>query len=102
MKDRLFKSWGERADTLNCHAELKYFDRLSPWACYIIAINPFNEDEIACIINGYDVEVCKWSFSELLSTFNAHGERPQIDPEFYRIRASELLKKLNQGKYVTR
>jgi hypothetical protein len=81
-----------------CFAEVKFTDELSDWACYILAINPDNEDEIACIVKGFDVELCNWSLKELYNSYNEEGEAPCIDLEYRRVRASELFKRLSNDK----
>ena len=96
VKEILLKNWGEKADSMNCYCEVKFIDPLSSWACYIYAMNPKDEDEIACMVYDHgEVEVCDWSMKELMLTYNREGEYPEIDHEYRRKRASELFKKLN-------
>mgnify|MGYP001564356948 CR=1 FL=1 len=90
----LKNNWGALADSLACNAELRVYDPLSRWECFVFAINPEDEDEMACIINGFDVEVCHWRFSELWARYNAHGEAPTIDREFRPRNAGEIYKTL--------
>ena len=95
IKDALKKNWGEKADSMNCYAEVKFIDPLSHWACYIFAMNPKNEDEIVCILNSERLDVCEWSMTELCVSYNSEGEHPVIDDEYRRTRACELFKKLS-------
>lgn len=95
QKEVLKANWGERATCMACFAEVKFIDELSGWSCYILAINPDNEDEIACIVKGFDVELCTWSLKELYHSYNVEGESPCIDHEYRRVRASELFKRLS-------
>jgi hypothetical protein len=97
QKEKLMASWGEKASSMACMAEVRVYDPLSPWECYIYALNPEDEDEICCIIKGFFVEVCDWRLSELSNRYNADGERVQIDYEYRPRRAAELFKILNQG-----
>lgn len=97
QKEKLKVSWGEKADSLSCNAEVRVYDPLSSWECYIYAINPLDEDEIACIIKGFFVEVCDWRLSEIATHFNSAGEQPIIDYEYRPRLASEVFKILNQG-----
>lgn len=97
QKEKLKASWGDKASSMACMAEVRVYDPLSPWECYIYALNPENEDEICCIIKGFFVEVCEWRLSELASRFNANGEPVQVDYEYRPRRAAELFKSLNQG-----
>lgn len=96
---KLKDNWGDKAECLSCNAEVRFFDPLSKWECYIYAINPFYEDEIYCIVKGFDVEASNWRMSELLKQFNEHGQPPQLDKEFRPMRASVLFKKLNEGEF---
>jgi hypothetical protein len=97
QREKLKASWGEKASSMACMAEVRVYDPLSPWECYIYALNPEDEDEICCIIKGFFVEVCEWRLSELASRFNANGEPVQVDNEYRPRRAAELFKILNQG-----
>ena len=97
--ERLKANWGEKADSMACYAEVRVYDPQSNWACYIYALNPDDEDEIACIITGFTVEVCDWKMSELYKTYNELGLPPEVDKEYRPIRASELFKELNEGLY---
>lgn len=94
QKEKLKASWGEKADCLATVAELRVFDPLSPWECFIYAMNPEDEDEIACILHGFTVEVCHWRLSELASHFNAEGESPIVDREFRPRKAETILRML--------
>lgn len=98
IKESLLKNWGEKADALNCYCEVKFIDPLSSWACYVYAMNPDNEDEIACMVYEHEhVEICDWSMNELMHTYNREGEYPEIDDEYRRKKASDLFKKLSEG-----
>ena len=79
---------------MNCRAEVKYFHPASSWECYILAMNPQDEDEIKCIINGFTVELCTWSLKELLDTYHYDGEYVIQDQEFTPILALTLFKRL--------
>ncbi len=96
LKNKLMANWGEKADSMACMAEVRIYDPLSPWECYIFAMNPEDEDEIACIFNGYSVEVCDWRLSEMATMFNELGENPLIDYEYRPRQAAALLKKLTE------
>jgi hypothetical protein len=91
-------NWGDKATCMACFAEVKFMDELSGWSCYILAMNPDNEDEIACIVKGFDVELCTWSLKELYCSYNVEGESPCIDHEYRRVRASELFKRLSNDR----
>ncbi len=94
--DKLKSNWGEKAESMACMAEVRVYDPLSSWECYIYALNPQDEDEISCIIKGFTVEVCDWRLSEMFKHFNSHGEPPEIDVEYRPRRAAELFKYLSE------
>lgn len=94
-KNKLIKNWGEQADAMNCFTEVKFIDPLSNWACYIYALNPDNQDDIACLIHTDEVDICDWSLKELYSSYNSEGEHPEIDTEFRPVLTSYLFKKLS-------
>lgn len=96
QKEKLKTNWGEKATSMACLAEVRVYDPLSSWQCYIYAINPDDEDQIACLIKGFTLEACEWRLSELCSRFNAEGESLQLDVEYRPRRVSELFKKLSE------
>jgi len=98
IKRLLEDNWGEKAESMNCYTEVKFIDTESAWACYIYALNPADENTIACIIDGICLEVCEWTLKELYFTYNNQGEHPVLDQEFRRMRTSELFKKLSEGR----
>ena len=98
-KKTLFENWGDKADALDCYCEVKFTDPLGGWDCYIFAINPYDQEEISCLIaDKTGAEVRDWSFLHLLSTYNREGKYPVIDHEFRRVKASHLFRKLNGEK----
>lgn len=98
VKENLLNNWGERAESMACFAECRFFDTDSGWACYLLALNPQDHDEIVCIIDGFYPELCHWSLKELYSKFNHAGEYITYDISFRRQRAAELFKQLNERK----
>lgn len=100
--ETLKSSWGEKADSMGCLAEVRVYDPLSSWECYIYAINPEDEDEIMCIINGFNVEVTTWRLSEMRLHYNAYGESPIIDKEYRPRRVAELFKKISEVRSYER
>ena len=97
---KLKANWGVKADSMACLAELRVYDPLSSWQCYIFAQNPENDNEIMCLISGgknLEPMVTEWTLHELSLLYNAHGEGVQIDQEYRPRRAAELFKILNKG-----
>jgi len=92
QKEKLMENWGEKAECLTCNAEVRVYDPLSSWECYIYAMNPENNDEILCLISGFYVELCGWYMTELESCYNMIGEPPQLDSEYRPRQVSSLLK----------
>ena len=85
-----------------CLAEVRVYDPMSSWECYIYALNPEDEDEICCIIKGFFVEVTTWKLSELFQRFNVEGECPVVDYEYRPRRACDLFKILSENIYDAR
>lgn len=96
QRERLLKNWGAPADSMACNAEVRIYDPASSWECYIYALNPDGEDEIACMIRGHDVEICDWRLSEIPTLYNSEGNPPVVDREFRPRWAAELFKHLNE------
>lgn len=97
---KLKNNWGDKADSLACMAEMRVYDPLSNWQCYIYAVNPENEDEIMCLISGgknIEPMTTAWTMHELNLLYNSHGEGAEIDTEYRPRRTAELFKLLNQG-----
>lgn len=99
LKEALKKNWGEKANTLNCFAEVKLIDPLSSWCCYIFAMDQ-NEEMIQCVLysDAIGVEVYTQCIYDIYSMYNEEGEHPVIDTEYRRIRVTELLRKLSEGR----
>lgn len=97
VKQKLMRNWGEQANSLNCFAEVRVYDPLSSWECYIYAMNPDNENEIQCLISGgRNIEpiTTEWTMYEISMLYNSHGEGVEIDEEYRPRVVSEILKKL--------
>ena len=102
QKERLKANWGEKADSLACYAEVRVYDPLSPWECYLYAMNPEDEDEVETIVKASKMmpaSLERWYMTNILGLFNQDGEGVEVDEEYRPIRASELFKKLNEGTY---
>lgn len=94
-KQALMQNWGDKANAMNCYTEVKFIDELTGWYCYVYALDPSNEDTIACIFPGPKAN--EWSLKELYATYNHEGEYVVEDQEFRRIRTAELFKRLSEG-----
>lgn len=95
LKESLKKNWGERAETLNCYAEVKLIDPLSSWACYIFAMDK-DEELINCLLysNILGPEIYTQCIQDVYSMYNEEGEHPIVDKEYRRTRVTELLRRL--------
>jgi len=96
-KQKLMKNWGEKADSLECMAEVRVYDPSSSWECFIYALNPNDEDEIECIIRGSKMEepfICVWAFSRMASFSNSLMDGVVIDHEYRPMHAAILFNKL--------
>lgn len=94
VKEALKKNWGEKADALDCYAEVKLIDPLSSWACYIFAMDE-NEEMVQCLFysNALGLEISKECISYIHSTYNEEGQNPVIDHEYRRMRVTEILRR---------
>jgi hypothetical protein len=95
LKDILKANWGDKADALDCYAEVKLMDPLSSWACYIFAMDP-NEEVVNCLLysDAMGVEIYPQCIYNIQGMYNEHGEHPVIDTEYRRTRVTELLRRL--------
>lgn len=95
IKEKLKQNWGEKAETLNCYAEVKLIDPLSSWACYIFAMHK-DEEIIHCLLysDAIGVEIYTQCMQNIQSMYNEEGEHPIVDEEFRRTRVVDLLKRL--------
>ena len=95
IKEVLKKNWGERANTLNCFAEVKFIDPLSSWACYIFAMDE-SEEMIHCLLysDAIGVEIDTQYMYDIQSMYNEEGQHPIMDSEYRRTKVTELLKRL--------
>lgn len=94
-KELLKNNWGDRANALECYAEVKLIDPLSSWACYIFALDQ-NEELMHCLLysDAIGPEIYTHNIVDVYGMYNEHGENPIIDEEFRRIKVKELLKRL--------
>jgi hypothetical protein len=100
QKEKLKSSWGDKAEALDCLAEVRVYDPLSDWQCYIYAMNPDNENEILCLIslgkNLFPV-FSEWTMHEISLLYNSHGENAEIDLEYRPRNINEIYKKLRES-----
>lgn len=99
IRDRLTENWGSEADSMQAVAQIKFIDEHSKWACYVYALNPNDDDTVACIIDSPECfEVCEWSLKEIERLFNSQGESPDIDSEYSPVKAIYIIKRLRAYK----
>lgn len=105
QKKKLMDAWGDKAESLACNAEVRLYDPLSSWQCFIYALNPEDEDEVKCILQIHknaEAILESWFLKDIKSLFNENGESVIVDDEYRQQRAAELFKRLNQGTYGNR
>jgi hypothetical protein len=99
IKDMLMENWGTKADSMQALAQIKFIDEHSKWACYVYALNPEDEDTVACIIESPECfEICDWSLNEIYRLFNETGESPEIDEEYRPMKAINIVARLREYK----
>jgi hypothetical protein len=96
VRESLKKNWGEKADALDCYAEVKFTDPLSSWCCYVFAMDQ-NEELLRCLLysDPMGVEIYTLCMLDIQSMYNEEGEHPVIDQEYRRTRVAELIRRLS-------
>lgn len=93
---RLKKNWGDRHESLACNAEARLYDCFDEWACYLIAINPENENEVFCIIVDHDLSpkvfTAQTEMIYLLHKWDREGGPMILDESFIPRKADTLFK----------
>jgi len=97
IKHRLMENWGDKANAMECYAEVKFIDTMSQWCCYVYALDPSDNDTICCISPGYGEQVHTMSLQDLCNTYDSYGEYVFMDTEYRRMKASDLYRKI-QGR----
>ena len=101
QKQNLISNWGDKAESMACNVELRVYDHLSSWQCYIYALNPEDEDEVMCLVKvskQQAVSVERWFLTNIMSLFNEHGEGVVVDEEFRPRMVSEIYNKLREDE----
>lgn len=93
--DKLQENWGERANSLNCYAEVRFYDPFSSWSCYLFAMDPMEQDDIQCLVSeGEFFCIIHWKLHQLYSAYNCEGNSPFLDDEYRPIHMSTLVKRM--------
>lgn len=96
QKQKLMQNW-ENAHALQCRAEIRVYDPLSSFQCYIIGMYDEDEDTIYCIIQTNKCDTPKttlYTMLQLDEMYNENGEGLEIDLEYRPRQALEILKQL--------
>lgn len=94
QKNKLLANWGDKAQAMDCNAEVRIYNTLPDWECYLYAMNPDDEDTVSIVWHGMNIETHEWNLRDIMQIFNREGEYPLIDKEFVPRQASEIYKKL--------
>ncbi len=97
--EKLKANWGEKADSVFCMAEIRLYDPLSLWECYLLSLNPDDEDEVVCIVKigrNCSPSVETWSLKNIRGLFNQNGEGVLVDEEYRPRFSTELIKQLKE------
>ncbi len=97
QQDRLLSNW-EHRETLTTNAEVRIYDPLSKWECYLVAMNPQCTEEVYVILNGAYPSTAEWTLTEIMQCYNSLGDHPFVDPYFQPTNAGDLFKKLKDKK----
>jgi len=94
-KDRLQANW-ENVDALACMAEFRLYDPSSDWECYILGMNPFDQDQVYVIVADKCLFIGNAILSDLIYRYNQDGEFMEIDNSFVPRKADKLLETLKK------
>ena len=94
--ERLKSNWGDKSLGMDCFAECRVYLPDSPYALYLLAMNPQDEDELLVIEGDEKPELSFFSLLSLSSVFNSAGDYVIYDISYRRRKASELFKILQQ------
>lgn len=100
-KQNLLQNWGDKAEALACKAEVRVYDPSSSWECYLIALNPDDENTVKCLIRPHknaETVYEEWTLENIKSLFNENGESVIVDDEYMPQGAAQLFKNLNARK----
>jgi len=97
QQEKLIANWGERAISMQCKAEVRFYDPRSQWECYIYAMDPWDMDTILCLIRGTTWEIVEWKLSELVTLINDQGDTPSMDEQYAPKKITTLLKTLEEA-----
>lgn len=100
QRERLLRNWPV-ASALHCNAEVRLYDPLSKWECFLIGMNPQEENEVMAIISGHSLTVDIEILDEILSSYNVEGQNPLIDDEYSPRHAVNVLKHLRDKRHDT-
>ena len=92
--ERLKLSWGDKASALDCYAEVRLYDPMSSWECYLFAMDA-QEETVSCLLvsNMCRVDISTVSILTLASMYNSEGEPPLVDTHFRRRSILSILKR---------
>lgn len=98
QKQKLKQNWAG-AEALACKAEVRLYDPASKWQCYLVAIDPQDDDTAYGIISSNPQEppqATVFGLQSIFSMFNSLGEGIRLDASYRPILASSILKKLQE------
>lgn len=98
QKEKLKSNWGDKAECLECEALHKFIIHSGRWECYLLGMNPENEDEIYCIWNGYNLSAEKGFLNFIMNIYDERGDNPILDKSFRPRKASEIFKNLRDER----
>lgn len=99
QKQQLRDNWGDLADSLHCKAILRIYDDHSTWQCYVLAMNPQDDDIVKCVIFGFTIMVDDCRLSEIFAMYNENGDHPRIDYDFVPRNISTIMRTYEDNMY---
>jgi hypothetical protein len=104
QKAKLMLNWGAKAAAMACYAEIRLYDPISGFVCYLLALDPDDEQTAHCmIVSSAEARpnVETWTLQELAELYNEHGEGLQLDEEYRPKHAAQLFKQLYETRTWT-
>lgn len=95
LQEKLKKNWGEKADALECYAEVRLHVPGTKIELYLLAINPdtqYTEEEILVLSPLFE-ETAIMTWEDIENIHGVHGEELQIDEEYRPKIAKYLIKR---------
>jgi hypothetical protein len=97
--EKLKAAWKDNEEPWQAYCLVKLYDPLSHWQCYLLAIDPLDEEWAYGLLVNEEGDFWGMNLIDLpsaLASYNREGELMEIDNAFRPIQALELFKILKE------